>query len=75
MAEASFLTSISDQSRTKFCLDFPVFLLIIHQSYYFEFYHIPQKEVSAEASMTTSLADVHLVQPITNIYCSTSICT
>lgn len=60
---------------TKFCLDFPVFLLTIHQSDYFEINQIPQEEASAEASMATSLVDVHLVQPITNIYCSTNICT
>lgn len=60
MAEASLLASKSDQSWAKFCLDFPIFLLTIHQSDYLEFYQIPQKEHSAEASMAT-LADVHLV--------------
>lgn len=67
MAEASLLTSKSDQSWTKY-----IFLLTIHHA---EFYQIPQKEVSVEVSMATSLVDVHLVQPITNNYCSTNICT
>lgn len=45
------------------------------QFYDYKCYQIPQKEVSSEASMVASLVNVPLVQPINNIYCSTTICT